>query len=244
VTSKALAVVLIVLGVGATLAGLYGQVFLAENEGHHDGRTFSLALEAASGADELVVVSDAPNTAALSIERAGQPIESFSSVHGGTAQIFAVTTDLTQFEHVTEFSDVLGSYRVPSGDVRVIVQAAPSGGADFVELGATANVQGDPNPVPNITSTDEWTDGALTIRRQGFDFVLSEAWNGDDLFDGPAFLSLIRSGDLAFTHGHAELVGDDRFSFAMRVPGSGDYLAALEFEQNGEVVKALFRFTV
>lgn len=53
--SKAVAIALIVLGVGATLAGLYGQIFLAEDEGHHDGRVPTFALSDVSGADELVV---------------------------------------------------------------------------------------------------------------------------------------------------------------------------------------------
>ena len=48
----------------------------------------------------------------------------------------------------------------------------------------------------------------------------------------------------AFVHAHAEMIGDDRFSFAADLPGLGDYLAAVEFHQDGELVTALFRFSL
>ena len=43
---------------------------------------------------------------------------------------------------------------------------------------------------------------------------------------------------------HATTIGDDRFSFAVELPGSGSYLAAVELVQDGELVTALFRFDV
>ena len=93
-----------------------------------------------------------------------------------------------------------------------------------------------------MSDADDWTDGAVTVTRQGFDFVLSEPWNGDDVYGGPAFLSLFGGEDLAFTHAHAELVGDNRFSFQVNLLRSGPYLAAVEFEQSGDLVVAVFRF--
>ena len=79
---------------------------------------------------------------------------------------------------------------------------------------------------------------------QGLDFVLSEPWSGDDHMGGPAFLALFHEDDFAFVHAHAELIGEDRFSFAADLPGLGDYLAAVEFHQDGELVTALFRFSL
>jgi hypothetical protein len=254
VRPKILAIALIVLGVGSTLAGLYGQVFLAEDEGHHDGRAFSFALESASGADELIAEPVQPNLIRVGVERAGQSVE-LDKIHGGPLQIFVVSDDLNYFSHVSPGGDAgvrsnelaetgTAEVAVPGGDLRVIVQASPSGGPDLLELGASVTVEGNPAEAQTVSDSGEWTDGVLTVRRQGFDFVLSEAWNGKEIDDGPALLTLVRSEDFAFTHGHAQTVGDDRFSFALDLPGPGDYLAALEFEQNSELVTALFRLTI
>lgn len=243
--SKFLAVALVVLGVGATLAGLYGQVFLREDEGHHDGRVFSFALESQSGADELVVEPSGPNSIRVGVERAGQPL-GLDKIHGDLLQVFVVGRNLDSFSHVAsgEVDDGTVAVSAPAGEGRVIVQASPSGGPDLLELATSVTVEGQPGAALNVSDNDEWTDGELTVRRQGFDFILSEPWNGDDVYDGPALLSLFRAEDLAFTHAHGEVVGDNRFSFATNLPGTGDYLAALEFEQNDELVTALFRFTI
>lgn len=241
--SKAIAVLLVLLGIGATLGGVYGQVFLGEDEGHHDGRVFTFALDSQSGADELVVSSPGPNLFDAEVLRAGQSI-SFDDLHDGEAHYFVTTADLSWFSHtsISEPSD----YRmtVPPGDVRVVVQAAPSGGPDLLELGASVVVEGEALREQNITDTDAWTNGSITVQRQGFDFVLSEPWNGNDVYEGPAFLTLFRAEDLTFTHAHAEVIDGNRFSFAVTLPGLGDYLAALEFEQDGELVTALYRFTL
>ncbi len=246
--TKVLAVVLIVLGIGATLGGVYGQVFLAEDDGHHDDREPTFALQSQLGADELVVTSPRDNAIDVEIERAGQPA-GLKNLHGDSvAHLFVVDTGFTYFEH----RPVAGRYGenldtlapVPSGELRVVAQASLDNGPDLLEMGATVTVEGEPLDEQNITDDDVWTDGSITVTRQGFDFVLSETWNGDDVYDGPAFLSLFRAEDFAYSHAHAEVVGANRFSFATDLPGLGDYLAALEFEQDGELVTALFRFTL
>ncbi len=242
--SKVVAVVLIVLGVGATLGGLYGQIFLAEDEGHHDGRTPTFAMQSQVGTDELVVEQAAPNSLGVEVQRAGQPMQ-FDELHGRFDHYFVTDADRSFFAHTAlpqQGQDL--ELAAPPGEVRVVAQVAPTGGPDFLELGVTLDVEGDPLDEQNITDDDVWTDGSLTVSRQGFDFVLSAPWNGNDIYEGPAFLSLFRAEDFAFSHAHAELVGTDRFSFATALPGLGDYLAALEFEQDGRLVTALFRFTL
>lgn len=241
--SKLFAVVLIVLGVAATLGGLYGQVFLADDEGHHDGRPPTFALDAQVGADALVVEQTAPNTLDVAVERAGQPVRS-DELHGRPGHYFVVDSEFTFFRHTALAQEADVQLEAPPGVVRVIAQLAPDDGPDFLEMGVTVTVDGGPVEEQNITDTDQWTSGALTITRQGFDFVLSEPWNGDDLYGGPAFLTLFRADDFGFVHAHAVVVGDDRFSFSSDLPGLGNYLAALEFEHDGELVTALFRFTL
>ena len=248
---RLVAIALIVVGLVATAAGLFGQVFLREDEGHHDGPEFTFALESSRGVDELVVTSK--RTAVnVSVERSSQPLV-LEPIHDGYLDVFVASTDLTSIEHFSSGRDesdstpALISLEVPApaGEVRVATLATPSGGPELLELGATVEVDGDKEFEPqNISETDEWTDADLTIRRQGFDFVLSEPWNGDDTSGSPASIALFRGDDLAFTHGHAELVGDNRFSFSLTLPGAGDYLALLEFEQDGVVVDARFRITI
>ena len=241
--SRWLAILLIAVGVGATLGGLYGQIFLSEDEGHHDGRDFSFALDAAIGTDELVVTPAGAGQVVAEVTRAGQPI-GLREVHGGVAHYFLVARDLTRFEHVVAPDAAPTTLDAPAGDVRVVAQMSPSSGNDFVELGADVTVEGEPAEVQNITDTDEWSNGELTVRRDFLDFVLSDPWNGEPLHGGPALLTLFRADDLSFVHAHAEVVDPIRFSFATNLPGLGDYLAALEFEQDGEIVTALFRFTL
>ncbi len=241
--SKAFAILLIVLGVGATLGGLYGQIFLAEDEGHHDGTGFSFALESSVGADELIVTSPGPNQAVVQLLRAGQPMN-FNDVHDGRSHFFITTADLGWFEHVVVDEPRDLEVDVPAGDVRVVAQVSPDGGPELLELGATVQVAGDALAAQNIVDDDEWTNGELTVRRQQFDFVLSKTWNGSDVYEGPALLTLIRADDFAFTHAHAEVLDGNRFSFATDLPGLGDFLAALQFEQDGELVTALFRFSI
>ena len=242
--SKALAIALVVIGVAATLGGLYGQIFLAEDEGHHDGRDFSFALDARSGADELVVDSTTSNEVVAQVQRAGQTI-GLNGVHEADAHYFVVSEDLAWFDHVVVTDPgPFETLAAPPGNVRVVAQLSPSGGPDFLELGATVNVDGEPFDALNLTDTDEWTNGELSVRRQGFDFVLSEPFNGDDVFDGPALLTLISGETFAFTHAHAEVVNGYRLSFATNLPGLGEFLAAVEFEHDGEPVTALFRFTL
>jgi len=231
VTSKAFAILLIVLGVGATLGGVYGQVFLAEDEGHHDDREPTFALASQVGAFDLTVSAD-DESVTPTLTQAGQLVTNFD--------------ELDWFAHLTP--DVLGEPIEVDGPAihRVIVAASLPNGSDFVELGATTERESGTALSGTVVVDDDVYDagGGLTVTRQGFDFVLSQAWNGQDLFDGPAFLTLVRADDFSATHAHAELVGDNRFSFATDLPGLGDFLAALEFEQNGETVTALFRFTL
>lgn len=241
--SKVLGILLIVIGVGATLGGLYGQIFLAEDEGHHDGRVVTFALESSIGADELIVTSPGPNQVDATVLRAGQSVN-FDDLHDGQGHYFVTNAERSWFSHTVVEGSADAQLVVPAGDVRVVVQAALDGGPDLVELGATVAVDGETGEPQNIVDDDEWTNGDLTVRRQGFDFVLSEAWNGSDVYGGPAFLTLFRAEDFAFTHAHAEVLDDNRFSFAVDLSGLGDFIAALEFEQNGELVTALFRFSI
>ncbi len=247
--SKALAIVLILVGVAATLGGLYGQIFLAEDEGHHDEREPTFALNSEVGAYAFdAEASGATITPTLS--QAGQTVTDFDGLHGTDGpHLFIVTEDLDWFEHLAP--DQLGQPIEVAGPAehRVILQAALPGGPDLLEVGATTEQASGGDAVAPAAFADGDvfggdSAGGLTVTRQGFDFVLSEPWNGTEVYDGPAFLTLIRAEDFAFTHAHGELVGDDRFSFATDLPGLGDYLAALEFEQNGELVTALFRFTL
>ncbi len=247
-TTRVVGIVLLVVGVAATLFGLGARMFWEDDDGHHDGRAPTFALDAAVGADILVVEQEG-SVVGVSVERAGQRITSFDELHDAPAHVFVVGTDLDSYYHVdmADTSDGVVEFDVAvPGEYRVVFQAAPSSGSDLLELGATVDLPGSSSAADplRIADGDVWTDGSLTIERQGLDFVLSEPWNGQFHHGGPAFLSVFHADEMAFVHGHAELVDDDRFRFGLDVPGRGDYLAALEFVQNDEPVTALFRFTL
>jgi hypothetical protein len=248
VTRRVVAIALVVIGVGATLVGAWGRLFLDEDEGHHDGRTPSFARSAVQGADELIVEPVGEGVAAARVERAGQVLVDYDEVHDGVFHVFTVGANLDGYGHeVFEVPSPDGTYPVeppPSGAARVVVQAAPDGGPDLLELGTDVALPGGAGSDQVIAVGDTWSEGELTVRRQGLDFVLSEPWTSEERFGGPALLALFRAEDLAFVHAHATTVGDDRFSFSVDLPGRGEYLAALEFVQDGDLVTALFRLEI
>jgi hypothetical protein len=250
VNTRLAGVVLLVVGVVITLVGLGARVFLTEDEGHHDGRTPTFAAQAAIGADALVTAVEGTDLAVW-VERAGQPLTDFDELHGGTGSVFVASEALDWYgEAAIVDGDGRTLVELPGdGTYRVVVQAAPSGGPDLLELGATV-VVGDGSGAAtaatdqSIAVDDVWVGDDLTIERQGLDFVLSEDFDGPDTAGAPAFLVMFHAGDLRFTHAHAELVEPDRFRFAADLPGRGEYLAALHFVQGGQPVTALFLATV
>jgi len=247
VIRRAVAVALVVIGVAVTGAGLYGRFLLSDDEGHHDGRPPTFARSAVDGADVLVVEPTSGGATAR-VERAGQVLVDYDQVHGGAFHTFAVGSDLDSYVHdVAAQPSPDGTYQVgplAAGEHRVVVQAAPAGGPDLLELGTDVTIAEGEGSDVSIADGDTWSNGDLTIRRQGFDFVLSEPWTGEERYGGPAFLALFHADDLAFAHAHATMIGDDRFGFALDLPGRGRYLAALELVQDGEPLTALFRFDV
>ena len=247
-TSRVVGIVLVVVGVAATVFGLGAKLFWNEDDGHHDGREPTFALDSVVGADELIVEQDG-SVLLVSVERAGQRITSYDEVHDELGHVFVVGTDLDSYQHVdvTDWSTGAAEVEVVEpGEYRVVVQVAPSSGPDLLELGRTVVVDAASSGSASdavITDDDVWTDGSLTIERQGLDFVLSEQWGGESYHGGPAFLTLMHRDTTAFVHGHAETPDHERFRFALDLPARGEYLAALEFIHDGEVVTALFRFT-
>jgi hypothetical protein len=250
VTSRVVGIILVVVGVGATLFGLGAKLFWNEDDGHHDGREATFALDSAVGADELIVEQDG-SMLRVSVERAGQRITSFDEVHDALGHAYVFGTDLDSYAHVDLDDSSAGVVEVEvdePGEYRVVFQASPSSGPDLLELGTTVIVDAAATSTAgasaNIADDDIWTDGSLTIERQGLDFVLSDEWDGDSYHSGPAFITLVHEDTLAFVHGHAETVDDDRFRFGLDLPARGEYLATLEFIQDGELVTALYRFTL
>ncbi len=255
--TRFLAIALIVVGLIATAAGLGLRVLTTDDDGHHDGRESTFALNSALGVDELVVgvveeVADGQSGdgAAISVvvERAGQPVTDFDDVHGTEMHVFAVRDDLSWFLHADPEMLANGSsssVEVIGGEtLRVVSQSAPSGGPDLLELGTDVLLTG-PSETSDqyITTDDVWTEGDLTIRREGFDFVLSEPWSGDEYHGAPALLTLFRAEDLAFVHDHATNPEPNRFRFSLDLPGRGEYLAALQYNSDANgLITALFRF--
>jgi len=251
VRSKILAISLILVGLLATAAGLGLRLLVTEDEGHHDGRAPTFALDSTLGTDELVVTPvGAEPEIVVSIERAGQPVTDWDSVHGAPMHVLAVRDDLRWFTHVDPemLPDGLSAPVAlnPGGQYRVVTQSAPGGGADLLELGTDIALAGELVASDQMISTDDfWTEGDLEIRREGLDFVLSEPWGGEDYHDEAALLTMFRAGDLAFAQGHAITPDPDRFRFNLEIPGRGEYLAALQFyrgDASGVLITALFRF--
>lgn len=243
-------IALLVAGVVITLLGLGARVFLTEDEGHHDGRTPTFAVDDAVGADAVVTSLEGAELTVW-VERAGQPLTDFDELHGGTGDVFVASEALDWYgEAAIDPADGRAVVELPGdGTYRVVVQAAPSGGPDLLELGTTVAVGDGSDADAGVAATsiavdDVWVGDGLTIERQGLDFTLSEDFDGPDTAGAPASLVMFHADDLRFTHAHAELVEPDRFRFFADLPGRGEYLAALRFVQDGEPITALFRATI
>jgi hypothetical protein len=192
VNARVLAIALIVGGLIATAAGLGVRQLVSEDEGHHDGRSATFALSTESGIHELTVESaeraagDRVAPLRVAIERAGQPITAHDEVHGAPMHVFVVSTELDWFLHVDPPASPDGAsfhVDVPAGRTyRIITHSAPAGGPDLLELATDvaldALAEGPTDEPPFIATDDVWTTDSMTIRRQGFDFTLSQPWSG------------------------------------------------------------------
>lgn len=234
---------LVVVGVLAVVAGLVGRG-ARDDEGHHDGRSPTFALGSSAGDVELLVEPAGPGSVRVALERDGRAI-ALDRVHGDELEVYVVADDLSWFDHV-RVDDVAGPIEVaaPPGRARVAALAAPEGGPDLVELGAWVDVDGDPVPGQRIADGPTWTDGDVTVRRDGFDVTLPAPWEGTEVDGAPAALTLVREGDGAPVHAHGSRLGERRVTFSVTLPGRGRYLAAYELVLGGDAITALFHVEV
>ncbi|WP_029150887.1 hypothetical protein [Microbacterium indicum] len=198
----------------------------------------------------------------------GDPLTSYETSHEKDLHLIAVRTDGTQFQHVhPTLDEATGTWSAPweweeAGTYRVYADFVPGSAdaADAVTLTRTVDVAGDLTPSPStaestVSEVDGYTvtlDGDLTAG-QSSELTLSVARDGEPVTTLEPYLGafghlvVLRDGDLAYLHVHAEgdepeggdTAGPD-IRFAAEAPTAGRYLLYLDFQVDGQVRTAQF----
>lgn len=195
----------------------------------------------------------------------GEPVRRFATEHGRELHAIVVRSDGTQYRHVHPILDeASGTWAMPwawveAGTYRVLADFTSEGGSQAVTLSRTIQVGGaftpvapEPNQTADVAGFTLTLDGDLTpgatsaltidVQRDGEPVTTLEPYLG-------AFghLVVLRDGDLAYVHVHAD--GDPsqpggtagpNLAFGAEAPTTGRYLLYLDFMVDGQVHTAEF----
>ena len=200
------------------------------------------------------------------LDQAGKPVTDFTTAHEKDLHLIVVRADGSKFRHVhPELDTATGTWSAPwswdaAGSYRVYADFTPTGEqAEGVTLSRAVQVAGDFAPVQTAVQRTDEVDGfaaeieghlttgepselTISISRGGRPVTTLEPYLG-------AFghLVVLREGDLAYLHAHAEGAGPrpgdtagPTIAFAATAPTAGRYLLYLDFQVDGEVHTAEF----
>jgi AhpD family alkylhydroperoxidase len=191
---------------------------------------------------------------------AGAPVTEFETRHERDLHLIVASRDLQHFHHLHPEHDGRGTWSVElpalvAGTYRVFADTQPAA-AEPVTLGVDLLVSDE-------TVSHDAADVATTDHVEGFDVTLSGdpvagtaalsfvvERNGEPVATEPylgaaGHLVVLRSGDLAYVHAHAdEAAGDRAIGFDVAFPTAGTYRLFLDFAVDGEVHTADFTVLV
>jgi hypothetical protein len=185
----------------------------------------------------------------ISIFRDNESFRAFDPLHGEALHIFVFDPALRFLVHEALPVDAFAGVRWPhwiasrTGDNRVVVAFNDPDGMVLLGDDVTVTEPSDFDLGHRNAEGAKYADGALTLTRDGFDFRLDVPWRGDPIYGAPAWITLVREGDLALAFDTAELVGDRTFRFDPDLRGPGEYLALVEFRLEG-VSRWAVEFTI
>jgi hypothetical protein len=203
----------------------------------------------------------------------GRPVTHYRTEHTKQLHLIIVRRDLGGFRHLHPVLGADAVWSVPltvgaPGPYRVFADFTPAARAEGLTLGVDVDAAGDYRPValPAPARTVE-LDGGYTVTVEGdlragaaSGIGLRIARGGVPLTDLEPYLGaaghlvVLRQGDLAYLHVHAESAagGADGSSaaagggtgpvvrFTAQVPSAGPYRLYLEFQHGGQVRTAAF----
>jgi hypothetical protein len=191
------------------------------------------------------------------LDNQGRPITHFELEHTKRMHMIIVRRDFQDFQHIHPRMSADGTWSVITGPLepgayRVFADFAANGvmhvlGDDLFVPGAMT-----PEPLPKPTPTA--TAGPYTVRLQApalragqektLDFTVTRNGHPAKLgtyLGAAGHLVILRAGDLAYLHEHAE---GGRLSFNSILPSAGSYRAFLQFSAGGQVRTAAFTIEV
>jgi hypothetical protein len=191
---------------------------------------------------------------------AGQAVTEFETRHERDLHLIVASRDLQHFHHLHPDHDGHGVWSIElpaleAGTYRVFADTQPAG-AEPVTLGVDLLVSDDAvqRDAAEVVTSDHV---------DGFDVTLSgdpvagtaalsffvdrggEPVSTEPYLGAAGHLVVLRSGDLAYVHAHADETADDRtIGFDVAFPTAGTYRLVLDFAVDGEVHTADFTVQV
>jgi hypothetical protein len=231
-----------------------------EPAGHAEAGASGLAiaedgLRLALRATELE--AGAPQTLAFSILREEEPLRLYDVTHERELHLIVVRRDLGTFLHLHPERRADGTWttelELPSGGAYRAFADFSTGGSRHT-LGVDLQAAGEQPPASGPAATRAvLVDGYRVVlepaaRRAGEETVLRFGVTRDgsevavdEYLGARGHLVVLRAGDLAYLHTHAE---EDELRFETTFPSAGRYRAFLQVSVGGEVRTAVFDLEV
>jgi hypothetical protein len=220
-----------------------------------------LAVEADGNRLQLLtstLAAERPQRLAFRIlDNNGRPVTHFELEHTKRMHLILVRRDFTGFQHLHPRMRADGTWSVTTGPLapgayRVFTDFTTNNAMHV--LGDDLFVPGQMNPKPLPKHATIATTGPYTVRLQApplragkeeaLDFTVTRACHPVKLgtyLGATGHLVILRAGDLAYLHEHAET---DQLSFNSILPSAGSYRAFLQFRAGGHVQTAAFTIEV
>lgn len=181
----------------------------------------------------------------VNVLRDNQPFREFVPYHDQALHVFLVGHDIDYLTHEVVTEAGLPTVTWPlwvsgnTGESRVVVAFNTDDGPFILGHDVTVVEPSDFDVGHRRADGRVFVDAEIALTRDDFDFTLDEPWTGPLTYGAPAWLSMVRQGDLALSFDTADLVGDRTFRFDPDLPGPGRYLALVELWPNQQGTRTI-----
>jgi AhpD family alkylhydroperoxidase len=194
------------------------------------------------------------------VDDSGVAVTEFTMRHERDLHLIVASRDLRSFHHLHPEHDGHGTWAIElpalePGAYRVFADTQPAAGVPItlgVDLhvtdGAIAQTAAEVSTTDHVDGFDVILDGSPVVGSAALSFTVGR--DGEPVATEPylgaaGHLVVLRSGDLAYVHAHAdEAAGDQTIGFDVAFPSAGTYRLFLDFAVAGGVHTADFTVQV